>query len=178
MATFQAAIETSSGRCDTTVAHRNERDSKWQDRHVEQHQHSTAERPSKTSCFQAIPNQRPQLHVGPLHSWMRAWSNEGETMLVSVESTDKFDNKTLAMDCSTLYQVLHRATANEPLRRVQQNTGTDGKRNVARDCEETRSQEHRQNISTCSTDQPHLGETEPEAWRVQRRALCTTPETS
>ena len=38
-------------RCDTTVAHRNERNSKWQNRHVEQHQHSTAESISKTNRF-------------------------------------------------------------------------------------------------------------------------------
>ena len=48
------AIETRNDRCDTTVARRNERD-----RHVEQHQHSTAARVSKTSCCQATPNQRP-----------------------------------------------------------------------------------------------------------------------
>ena len=29
-----------------------------------------------------------------LHLWMQAWPDEGETMLVSVESTDKFDNST------------------------------------------------------------------------------------
>ena len=45
-------------------------------------------------------------------------------MLVSVEKTDKFDNDTLSVDCldeeirsieASLYQVLHRTTANEPL---------------------------------------------------------------
>ena len=50
-------------------------------------------------------------------------------MLVSVESTDRFDNSTLAVDCSdeecrtieaSLYQVLHRKTANEPLGIMQQ----------------------------------------------------------
>ena len=50
-------------------------------------------------------------------------------MLVSVESTDRFDNSTLAVDCpdeefrpieASLYQVLHRTTANEPLRLAQQ----------------------------------------------------------
>ena len=35
-----------------------------------------------------------------LHLWRRVWSDEGETILVSVESTDKFDNSTLAVDCS------------------------------------------------------------------------------
>ena len=48
--------------------------------------------------------------------WMQAWSNEGETMLVCVESSDKFDGRTLSVDCSqkqfrtieaSLYQVLH-----------------------------------------------------------------------
>ena len=50
-------------------------------------------------------------------------------MLVSVGSIDKFDNSTLAVDSSdeefrsieaSLYQVLHRTTANEPLNIVQQ----------------------------------------------------------
>ena len=56
-------------------------------------------------------------------------------MLVSVESTDKFDSSTIAFDCSdkeirsieaSLYQVLHRTTANEPLRTVQQTRGQKG----------------------------------------------------
>ena len=55
--------------------------------------------------------------------------------LVSVEITDKFDNSTLAVDCpneefrlfeASLYQVLHRTTANEPLRIVQQTRGQEG----------------------------------------------------
>ena len=33
--------------------------------------------------------------VSDPHLWMQAWSNEGETMLVSVESSDKIDNNTL-----------------------------------------------------------------------------------
>ena len=45
-------------------------------------------------------------------------------MLVSVESTDKFDNSTFAVECSdeesrskaSLYQVLHGTIANEPPR--------------------------------------------------------------
>ena len=58
---------------------------------------------------------------------MQAWSGGGETRLVSVESTAKFDNRTLAVDCSdeefgsieaSLNQELHRTTANEPLRMV------------------------------------------------------------
>ena len=56
-------------------------------------------------------------------------------MLVSVESTDVFDNSTLAVDCSdeefrsveaSLYQVLYRTTGNEPLRIVQQMKGQKG----------------------------------------------------
>ena len=51
---------------------------------------------------------------------------------VSVESTDKFDSSTIAFDCSdgefrsieaSLFQVLHRTTANKPLRLVQQTRG-------------------------------------------------------
>ena len=56
-------------------------------------------------------------------------------MQVRVESTDKFDNSTIAFDCSdeefrsieaSLYQVLHRTTANEPLRTVLQTRGQKG----------------------------------------------------
>ena len=56
-------------------------------------------------------------------------------MLVSVESTDKFDNSTLAVDCSdeefrsigaSLCQVLYRRTANEPVRIVQETRGQKG----------------------------------------------------
>ena len=53
-------------------------------------------------------------------------------MLVSAERTDMFDNNTSAVDCSdeefrtfetSLYPVLHRTTANVPLRTVQQTRG-------------------------------------------------------
>ena len=56
-------------------------------------------------------------------------------MLASVESIDKFDNSAIAFDFSdeefrsieaSLYQVLHRTTANEPLRIVQQTRGQKG----------------------------------------------------
>ena len=65
--------------------------------------------------------------MSDLHLWPQAWSDDGETMHVSVESTDTFDNNTLARDCSdeefrtneaSIYQVLHRTTATEPLRIV------------------------------------------------------------
>ena len=56
-------------------------------------------------------------------------------MLASVESIDKFDNSAIALNCSDeefrsikapLYQVLHRTTANEPVRIVQQTKGQKG----------------------------------------------------
>ena len=56
-------------------------------------------------------------------------------MLLSVESIDRLDDSTLAVDCSdeefttieaSLYQVLHRTTANEPLITVQQTPGQKG----------------------------------------------------
>ena len=78
-----------------------------------------------------------------------------------VEGGDKLDNNSIAFDCSddefrsieaSLYQV-HRTTANEPLRIVQQ---TKGQRIRSMGCnsEEIRSEEHlRQKFSTCSVDQ-------------------------
>ena len=69
-----------------------------------------------------------------LHLWMQALSDEGEPMLVSVESTDKLDNSNLAVDCpdeefrtieASLCQELHRTIANEPLRNVQQTKGQE-----------------------------------------------------
>ena len=56
-------------------------------------------------------------------------------MLVSIESSDELDIRTLSMDCTeeefrtieaSLYQVLHRTTANEPRRTVQQTKGQKG----------------------------------------------------
>ena len=56
-------------------------------------------------------------------------------MLAIAEGTDKFDNNAMAFDCSddefrstgaSHYQVLHRTTANEPLRIVQQTRGQRG----------------------------------------------------
>ena len=73
--------------------------------------------------------------MSDLHLRMHAWSNQGEKMLVSVESSDKSDNSAIAFDCSdeefrsieaSLYQILHRTTANEPLRVVQQTRGQKG----------------------------------------------------
>ena len=56
-------------------------------------------------------------------------------MLAIVEGTDKLDNNAIACDCSddefrsieaSLFQVLHRTIANEPLRIVQQTRGQRG----------------------------------------------------
>ena len=83
----------------------------------------------------AKPIGSKQYRISDLLLWMQAWSDDGETTLVSVESTDKFDNSTLAVDCSdeefrsivaSFYQVLHRTAANAPLRKVQQTQGQKG----------------------------------------------------
>ena len=73
--------------------------------------------------------------MSDLHLWMQAWSDQGERILTRVESVDKVDRETLAVDCTqaefrtfetALYQVLHRTTANEPLKMVQQVEGQRG----------------------------------------------------
>ena len=73
--------------------------------------------------------------MSDLHLWMQAWSDQGERILARVESVDKVDRATLAVDCTeadfrtfetALYQVLHRTTANEPLRMIQQVEGQIG----------------------------------------------------
>ena len=69
-------------------------------------------------------------------------------MLVSVDSTNKFDNSTLALDCAdeefeaSLYQVLHRTTAKPTAENSETDRGTEGVQSVARDREEIRSEEH------------------------------------
>ena len=56
-------------------------------------------------------------------------------MLAFVEGTDRLDNNAMAFHCSddefrsieaSLYQVVHRTTANEPLRMVKQTRGQRG----------------------------------------------------
>ena len=74
--------------------------------------------------------------MSDLHLWMQAWSNQGEKMLVSVESTDKFDSSTIAFDFFrrrihinrgiTVPSILHRTTTNEPLNIVQRTRGQRG----------------------------------------------------
>ena len=63
--------------------------------------------------------------MSDLHLWMQAWLNRQQ----------QHDSSTVAFDCSdekirsigaSLYQVLHRTTANEPLRKVQQTRGQKG----------------------------------------------------
>ena len=62
------------------------------------------------------------------HLWMQAWSDQGERILVRVESVDKVERSTLTVNCTeadfstfeaALYQILHRTTTHEPLRMVQ-----------------------------------------------------------
>ena len=66
---------------------------------------------------------------------MQAWSDQGERILVRVESVDKVEGSTLAVVCTeadfrtfetALYQILQRTTTNEPLRMVQQVQGQRG----------------------------------------------------
>ena len=73
--------------------------------------------------------------MSDLHLWMQAWSDQGERILARVESVDKVDRATLAVDYTeadfrtfetALYQVLHRTTASEPLKMIQQVEGHRG----------------------------------------------------
>ena len=66
---------------------------------------------------------------------MQAWSDHGEQILVRVESIDKVERSTLAVDCAeavfrtfetALYQISRRTTTNGPLRMVQQVQGQRG----------------------------------------------------
>ena len=72
--------------------------------------------------------------------------------MVTVESVDKVDRSTLAVDCTeadfrtfetALYQVLHKTTTNEPLRMVQQVQGQRGFEAWHLDRQETRQTEAR-----------------------------------
>ena len=149
LVTFQQQLRQEVGRRDTVAAHRSERDGQWQDGHVDQHQHSTPEciheendsKPYRISDL--IPrnwegnNEKGEFRsfMSHLHLWMQAWSDKGERIATRVESVDKVDRATLAVDCTqaefrtfetALYQVLHRMTANEPLKMVQQVEGQRG----------------------------------------------------
>ena len=75
-----------------------------------------------------------ELHVRPALVDAGVVRSRGEDACRR-RSTDKFDNNAIAYDCSdeefrsieaSLYQVLHRTTANEPLRIVQQTRGQKG----------------------------------------------------
>ena len=81
-----------------------------------------------------VNNEKGQFRsfMSDLYLWMQAWSDQGEKMLAIVWGTDKLDNNAIAFDCSddefrsieaSLYQVLHRTTANEPVSTVQQARG-------------------------------------------------------
>ena len=73
-------------------------------------------------------------------------------MLVSVASTDMFDNNTFAVDCSdgelriieaSLYQVLHRKNISKRTAdNSTTNARTEGIGSITRDCKEVRSEEH------------------------------------
>ena len=73
--------------------------------------------------------------MAELHLWMQVWSDQGERIIVRVESVDIVDRSTLAVGCteavfrtfeSALYQVLHRTTTSEPRRMVQHVQGQRG----------------------------------------------------
>ena len=75
------------------------------------------------------------IFMAELHLWMQAWSEKGERILVRVESVDKVERSTLAVNCTeadirtfetALFQIMHRTTTNEPLRMVQQVQGQRG----------------------------------------------------
>ena len=98
---------------------------------------SPGHRPRPPSLLsRLLPDQLPCPQDDPcLHSWMQAWSDQGEKMLAIVEGTDKLDNNAIAFDCSddefrsieaSLDQALHRTRANEPLRIVQPTRGQRG----------------------------------------------------
>ena len=38
--------------------------------------------------------------MAELHLWMQSWSDQGERIVVGVESVDKVDRSTLAVDCT------------------------------------------------------------------------------
>ena len=42
-----------------------------------------------------------------LHLWMQAWSDQGERILARVQSVDKVDRATLAVDCTGRQQMNH-----------------------------------------------------------------------
>ena len=66
-----------------------------------------------------------------------AWSNQGETMLVSVESTDKFDTSTLAGDCSDEISQVFLAQTDSKRTAENSTTRTEGFRGVTRYRKET-----------------------------------------
>ena len=113
--------------------------------------------PSRTESM------KPKSWDGSHEKGMQAWSDQGERILVRVESVDKVDRSTLAVDCveadfitleTTLCQVLHRTTTNEPLR-MAGSTSTRSERicSLASDRQEKRSEKHaRPKLGVCSAD--------------------------
>ena len=102
-----------------------------------------AERAKPYRISDLIPNSWDGSHekgqfrnfMAELYLWMQALSDQGERILVRVEGVHKVERSSLAVDCSeanfrtfetALYQILHRTTANELLRMVQQVQGQRG----------------------------------------------------
>ena len=92
-------------------------------------------------------------------------------MLVSVESTDKFDSSTIAFDCSDEeFRSIEAGVAQNESKRTAENSATDkrteGIRSMACDREKVWSKEHAgQKFSICSTDQQHkMNGTEQKTW--------------
>ena len=70
--------------------------------------------------------------MSDLRLCMQAWSKEGETLLVIVENTDKFDNSTLSVDCSleqlgTLEVIPVPSTARDDSKRTTENSSANGR---------------------------------------------------
>ena len=116
----------------------------------------TAPEPHRVSDL--IPGNREGNDKGEFGpAFVDAWSEEGETMLVSVESPDltiahSQDNRGVAVP-STAQNDSKRTTENGAA-----NARTEGSRSMACDLEEIRSKEHvwQKKNSICSTGQQHL----------------------
>ena len=98
-----------------------------------------------------------------LHLWMQIWSDQGERILARVESVDKVDRATLAVDCTEAdFRTFH-----EPLKKVQQMKRTERSWGMALDRQETRSDKHVLHaFNVCSADQQHhrKGQSERRGW--------------
>ena len=64
--------------------------------------------------------------MSDLHLWMQAWSDQGERILTRVESADKVDRATLAVDCKQEDFRAFETALYQPLKMVQQIEGQRG----------------------------------------------------